>query len=125
VLRVLDVQFEQQVIKGIVDWPGYRCRYYSEEEQALLDRPAPDGHPIQDDEIVARDVERLVGIPAEVAGEVLLAQIEYREECGTVADGPGLPPHRPASHLMPNSQHTFCVEHQSYNDDIAFSLDGW
>jgi hypothetical protein len=92
VLAVLDVEFEQQVIKGIIEVPGYLHKYYSEDERSVLARVAPDGHPIQDDERLAHDVERFTGISAEVAGEILLAELKYLETRGLVSDGPGLPP---------------------------------
>jgi hypothetical protein len=55
--RVIGLEFEYMVGVGIVDLPDYEFQFYSRDQLA--------GSPqVVDTEVVARDAERLLGIPA-------------------------------------------------------------
>jgi hypothetical protein len=69
---VLDVEFEYQVGVGIVDDPDFEFRYYTRAE--LVDRPRH-----VDTQEIARDAERLAGVPYEVGLEVTDWELDYLE----------------------------------------------
>ena len=79
VATVLSIEMEFMAGVGIADPPaGYEFTWYSREELAGEPRA------YVDTQRVARDVERLAGIPASVAGQVFDAEFEFLKLRGLV-----------------------------------------
>jgi hypothetical protein len=68
--RVIGLEFEYMVGVGIVNLPDYEFEFCSRDQLAGLPQ-------VVDSEVIARDAERLLGIPSEVALRILDSKVSF------------------------------------------------
>lgn len=82
VAKVLEVEFELLILLGIVAAPGYLFRFYPADERVSM-IPSDCLDVIR----VARDAERLAGVPVSVAARILEAETADLAERGLADPG--------------------------------------